>query len=584
MTMEDELKYLDKLFEKKLSSQKIGSPVDGWESLAGKLAMPKTGLFFRPEFFLNSVAGIILTGAAITGLALLYVFNDGSAAEKDIKQVEIQGNDQSVFKDPEIPDNHFYRINGIGDQTDAFVNQPDQPKSETRISHLQPEQTSENVSGKSINPQRENHLADQIYLHKSGSHHQNSNNKAISREEDYLAADAQTGEFSVDTDPNSANSANQNNESALNQSRQLVQVSDQHTNMPQEENIELKNANDLSLTEWQESALVNPEGIESDKEMQTGRSSGNLISEISFDRFGSPDRMKEKGPDPIYLKIDQETQYFHPDHKNFTPDYRRPISWNTSVFYGIPFIKADLRTSKPEIKPAIPFLLEGLQKPEGFQAGVRIEGQYGNLVLESGASLLQIRQDGKYLFSEQIIRDSLIFHLFDTSYTVIDTVGSYFQIISGDTTWFWITHETNVHLVDTIPQYLHDTSLVTIVKPVKSVFRYIEIPLLVGYSRTYGRITTSVRAGVVSSFQWNSYGKLISVSSGNEVYKITRDQLPSVRLDGYSSLEVRYFLAPRYFLFGEAWIRRPFTAILKHESVEYYYFLHGIRLGAGISF
>ncbi|MEA3444233.1 MAG: hypothetical protein U9R19_05840, partial [Bacteroidota bacterium] len=93
-----------------------------------------------------------------------------------------------------------------------------------------------------------------------------------------------------------------------------------------------------------------------------------------------------------------------------------------------------------------------------------------------------------------------------------------------------------------------------------------------------------LKAGVITSFLWRAHGNSIAGQSKNDIYSLTHDGLPNVRFDLYTALEARYFIGPRYFVFGEAFYRQSFSSFISRNNINYRFNSYGIKLGCGVYF
>ena len=180
--------------------------------------------------------------------------------------------------------------------------------------------------------------------------------------------------------------------------------------------------------------------------------------------------------------------------------------------------------------------------------------------------------------------DNTIWSFWDTSYVEIDTIDSYYQIVGSDTSWIYITESNTINLSDSSYSIVTDTLKDEKSHTFSNRYKYIEIPLIIGYSINNGRFTTSLKAGVITSFLWNAQGKSITGQSANDIYSITHDDFPSVRLDLYSAIETRYLIRTRYFIFGEAYYRQTVSPFTKQNHISYRFNSYGLKLGAGMYF
>ncbi|MCF8373964.1 MAG: hypothetical protein K9H64_20235 [Bacteroidales bacterium] len=311
----------------------------------------------------------------------------------------------------------------------------------------------------------------------------------------------------------------------------------------------------------------------------------NTFSNINNEALPIYYTMPQRGFVPTTQQEDQtialKQEYLSPPVNN--RGYN-PLSWAVSAYLAPQQPSVLLQSEDLEGEALLTYIESGLQQPSVFNGGIRMEVRGRNFLLESGISFLQISQKGKYQTLDIFNRDTTLWDFWDSSFTKIDTLDSYFQVFGNDTTWFYIT-QTN-EITDT-GSTSYDSTITTredLTHTFTNRYKYLEIPLIMGYSFTKSRLTTSVKAGVISSFLWQSHGQSISGLSKNDIYSFTHDDFPAIRLDLYSALELRYFFGPRYFVFGEAYYRQSFSPFIVRENISYRFNSYGLKLGAGVYF
>jgi hypothetical protein len=259
-----------------------------------------------------------------------------------------------------------------------------------------------------------------------------------------------------------------------------------------------------------------------------------------------------------------------------------PLSWAVSAYLAPQQPSVLLESDDSEGDALLTYIESGLQQPSVFNGGIRVEARGRNFLIESGLSFLKISQKAKYQTQDISYKLRTTWEYRDSSYTKIDTIDSYYQIVGSDTSWFYVTQTATVNLHDSTPTTHIDTLREDLAHKFSNRYKYLEIPLIVGYSFNKGRFTTSVKAGVINSFLWKAYGKSISGNSKNDIYTFTHDDFPAIRFDGYLGLETRYFIGSRYFVFGEAFYRQSFGPFINRNNISYHFNSYGLKLGAGI--
>lgn len=261
-----------------------------------------------------------------------------------------------------------------------------------------------------------------------------------------------------------------------------------------------------------------------------------------------------------------------------------PLSWAIAAWFSPQMPNISIETNDAETKLFLPYLEAGLQNPYAYDAGLRIEAHGKNFLVETGLNFMQISQKANYSSFDFFVRDSTIWSFWDSSYVEIDTIDSYFQIIGSDTSWFYVTETNEIFLHDSSSTDITDTIHNEKIHNFANRYKYFEIPLIVGYSFRKGRLNTSLKAGIISSFLWEISGQSMAGQSENDVISLSRDDFPTVRFDIYSSLEARYSIGSRYFVFGEMFYRQSLSPIFSRNNVNYRFSSYGLKFGTGIYF
>lgn len=259
------------------------------------------------------------------------------------------------------------------------------------------------------------------------------------------------------------------------------------------------------------------------------------------------------------------------------------LSWAISGYVGIATGNTLFTSTKTEDAATQRFLNDGMGPYFQTNTGLRFEARTRKMLYETGIMFNQMKQEVKLSLAPVFEKQSS-WNYQDNSYAIVDS-SIYFQIVGTDT----IEHTAYdtleiVSQIDSIEIFTNDTLKREKNISTSNVLKYVEIPLIVGYTFNSGPWTTSLKTGVISSFLWKSHYLSVNGQSSGDEYIITKDKFPTVRFDLYAAAELRYLIGRSYFVFGEAYYRRSVTPIHNDPSAKQHYQLFGAKLGAGVYF
>lgn len=125
--------------------------------------------------------------------------------------------------------------------------------------------------------------------------------------------------------------------------------------------------------------------------------------------------------------------------------------------------------------------------------------------------------------------------------SVIDTLDRYFTNINGsDTSWVYVTRESQLERL-TEKKYMSDFS-----------YRFIAVPLLVGYTSTARNFTFEFKGGVLCNFYVGSTGFYLKTSANsNSAVEDIKAPHSSVSLGLMGAVAIDYFLNKHIHIFGQ---------------------------------
>ncbi len=276
---------------------------------------------------------------------------------------------------------------------------------------------------------------------------------------------------------------------------------------------------------------------------------------------------------------------FSDSFKKRNNNIQQPVFWNVSAYYAFhPSSGLFPGTDNSEQLPLLGFIANSESKVYLQEWGFRVEMRKRNYLFETGLSSLKFEDKRSFERIETTINQQTIWSYFDTSFLQIDTIDSYYQIVGGDTTVIYVTESEWISFSDSSHIVQIDTLIDTQQWQTRGVYRYWEIPIIAGYSFTHNLLTTSIKFGGVNSFLWFYEGNSPAGLEPNNITILTRDAFPKYRFDIYLGAELRYHLHSRYFVFGEAFIRRSVNDLLIVQDIKYSFRTAGIKFGLGYYF
>ncbi len=538
--MKDEMNYIDDLFEKGLSVATKEGSSQAWDRLAHTLNRSESGGLLTRVFY-RWVVGSVLIGVVVFALMRWLPREEVNSRMAESK-IDQAANTQSVPAQAIDPESAKFM--GEGNEQDVLSSIDEKELRALGAESSQAPGLSNNLTAnagfplKSIDPLESSINTDHTNFSESmaEANSQSSSSSSI------------PAPFSSSTSTSSSTSSTSSSSSSF--STLLVNSSAQMAS----------GSNPVS-----ESPGFS--GLESDtyfKESQAG-----LFVPESMSRRGLV--LKEQTP---AMALGSEREHAYP----------APVYWSASLSYAEHRAGYNLATTNDEQLPLLALLNQHPASMRIRELGFQLQWQRRNILFESGLNYLQIDDARRLVKEETSIFEQTLWTYFDTSFLQIDTVSSYFQIVDGDTIIVYVTESEWVEVSDSSFQIETDTILNRHAWNVGGVYRFWEIPTLMGYTSSHGAVTTSLKIGVIHSFLWRWEGQAAQTTEPYSLIHLTRDHFPSYRPDLFLSARLQYNFSFHYFLFGEAFYRRSLRELMDVESIRYQFQSSGIKFGLGYNF
>ena len=623
--MKPENNFIDELFEKNLGSQGLGTASQGWAALSSSLAKKGFIAYFRTHLWTKLAAVLFLLSAVTIAIALIIypnIYSNKSITHS--KSITYQNSTSDINQISQSTENNLHVLT----QTDSNIKKERDKKSNIT--------TTENfdVDNKLSNRRT---IINTSVKQKANSENifQNTNREiskirsgngeikeSISEKEKIISLTNNNETFEILSEPKheiqtNSNKQNSNytnlkikdnlihkvkeeNKKEPNNPSEITENKDNSTSIifkKDQVTIETSDLSEVETEKIQEEIIIQPKNISTQisKKNDIGNSINKESENFSDNRINITNRTEYaqllkintlplKGLKSLFdnntnLLLIKENTFSLPINSSFNS-----LSWAVSAYYALHKPAISLSTNNAESKPHLSYIETGLQKPQAYGTGFRIEARGRNYLIESGLSYFDFSQQAKYNTSDFIFNDVSTWNYWDTTYQTIDTIDSYYQVVGIDTIWIYETETNTITLSDSLLTTVIDTLKDEQTYLFSNNFKYIEIPLIFGYSFNSNRFTTSIKAGLITSLLWRANFQSLTSPSANDVYAFNHNDFPTVQFHLYTGLEVRYYIGARYFVFGESFYRQSFKPFAVRNDINYRFNSYGIKLGAGMYF
>ncbi len=256
-------------------------------------------------------------------------------------------------------------------------------------------------------------------------------------------------------------------------------------------------------------------------------------------------------------------------------------NWAISAYYAPQRASIQLSTANAESGVVINHLKDGLSSPIAIDAGLRLSANNRNLSIESGLGYMEVKQNGLFSTLDYLFGEHEEWEVFDTLYMVPDS-AIYYHVVGTDTITDYVYYESPVEAQDSTAIIIKDSTENSQQHDFTNTYKYLEIPLITGYSYRSGKLTTTIKTGLISSFLWQAHAQLVEGTLEKDKYTFTYDDFPKVHFNVYAGLELKYLLSSRSFMFGEAYYRRNLSSFISRNSINYNFSSYGFKFGLGM--
>ncbi len=196
--------------------------------------------------------------------------------------------------------------------------------------------------------------------------------------------------------------------------------------------------------------------------------------------------------------------------------------------------------------------------------GMNINLGINNFFLQSGISYARLGERFKDEFNTNYIDSSFAFEYIES--------GGYWLLEPVDTVFFeWIGHtvviydKTWVQLYDSTEITVYDTTVTKTNFNEQNYYNYIELPLILGYELNRGKISYSIKTGLVTGFLMNTSGKTIANNNEMQIIDLDKNEIPFVKLN-YSlmfGLGFNYRINNKLSILTETYYRKNLNSLFE---------------------
>jgi hypothetical protein len=272
-----------------------------------------------------------------------------------------------------------------------------------------------------------------------------------------------------------------------------------------------------------------------------------VIKQSEISKILVRDTIKVYDTVKIVQKIIKPVNFYRPADKTFA----------IGVFMSQGYLNSNLKLSLPkEDTTGIVKSTLAVQNSSAFGASFIYRNK--SWLIETGISLTKL----KYTFDYSTV--------FNQTVTRIDTIDKYYtSIVNNDTVWVYITEEKKVE-TSTLKNYLSDLS-----------YKYLSIPLIVGYSKVVGNFTFDVKGGIVFNYYLGSKGSYLTILQ-DSTFQVDQSKAPGAgySMDAFGAACIDYFLNEKVHIYTQPFISyTSFSGNTKNSSYYFNNFQIGLQVG-----
>ncbi|MFH2094225.1 MAG: hypothetical protein ABIJ16_00890, partial [Bacteroidota bacterium] len=220
-------------------------------------------------------------------------------------------------------------------------------------------------------------------------------------------------------------------------------------------------------------------------------------------------------------------------------------------------------------------------------ANLHISASYKNVFLESGVNYASFGELFAYNENIQIIDSSIITNTVWYQEYLYDTVWfvNLDSLIAGDTVYIPLVDST-IHKY-TVDEYSteYDTSVTKTSRHSTNRYRYIEIPLMAGYTFKSGRFSLTPKGGLITGLLIRTSGK--TLMPDYSVTGLSESNQPYVRpvFSLAAGIGISYMINSHFSVIADPYYRKNITSVFtKDYPVDSRFTAYGIRVGLRYTF
>ena len=329
-----------------------------------------------------------------------------------------------------------------------------------------------------------------------------------------------------------------------------VQVASEEITAPEEEPVQMA-AQETAVNESEEAEV--PEATENAEAAASQEPAGQSESEQAKDAVEST---SSPAPAP-----------------GETAGIRFATAWSVDVVGGPAWTFSSEKTETPVDAPVLtPGPPSGIISPV---ISINLKYHVNNWFIQSGIGYAEYGEDRTYFqklemhdtsgYSKQEVDE---YYTYDSTGIYIDTSGviviTYDAIFHSDTSYKWVTEDS---------LYYEHLAI-----QAQNRYRYIEIPLMVGYEFRFKNLGFQVSTGVSFGMRVNTTGKFLD--SQNNLVDITPDNSPytNMNMNYILSVGLNYHLNRRFSVTVQPVYKTNLNSLFAHGSSPHYN-QYGVNMG-----
>ena len=162
-----------------------------------------------------------------------------------------------------------------------------------------------------------------------------------------------------------------------------------------------------------------------------------------------------------------------------------------------------------------------------------------------------------------------------------DTIDSYYVATRTDTIWHYVTNSIYIPKYDSTLVTKVDTTIKFSKKKSINKYYYWEIPVLLGYSFSYKKLSINTKVGIIFGFFSNA--KFTSSNNSESVVTIPKTDFVNTAYSLYTSVSINYKFNKRFYLIFEPNYRWNINSISSDTSpFTQRYNSYSFKIGLGI--